>query len=40
LPAIKTYNDAVQEYEDSRSSLLRRPAADLFDFESRRKLVG
>jgi hypothetical protein len=40
LPAIKTYNDAVQEYEDSRGSLLRRPAADLFGFESRRKLVG
>jgi hypothetical protein len=40
LPAIKTYNDAVQEYEDTRTSLLRRPAADLFGFESRRKLFG
>jgi hypothetical protein len=40
LSAIKTYNDAVQDYEDIRNSPLRRPAADLFGFESRRELAG
>jgi hypothetical protein len=38
-PVIETYNDAVEEYEDTRTSLLRRPAADLFGFDSRRQLA-
>jgi hypothetical protein len=39
LPAIKRYNDAVDEYEDTRNSLLRRPMIDLFGYESRPQLV-
>jgi hypothetical protein len=38
LPAIKTYNDAVEEYEGSRKSFLRRPIADLFGYDSRPQL--
>jgi hypothetical protein len=39
LPAIKTYNDATEAYEDTRTSLLRRPAADLFGYDSRPQLA-
>jgi hypothetical protein len=39
LPAVKTYNAAVQEYEDTRNGLLRRPAVDLFGYESRPQLL-
>jgi hypothetical protein len=39
LPAIKVYNDATQEYEDTRNSFLRRPIADLFGYDPRPQLV-
>jgi hypothetical protein len=38
-PPVKTYNDAAQEYEDTRNSFLRRPVAGLFGFESRPQLL-
>jgi hypothetical protein len=38
LPVVKTYNDAAQEYEDTRNSFLRRPVADLFGYDSRPQL--
>jgi hypothetical protein len=38
-PAIKTYNDAVQDYEDTRTSFVRRPTADLFGYDSRAQLL-
>jgi hypothetical protein len=39
LPAVKKYNDAAQEYEDTRNSFLRRPVAGLFGYESRPQLL-
>jgi hypothetical protein len=36
---VKTYNDAVQAYEDARTSFIRRPFADLFGYASRPQLV-
>jgi hypothetical protein len=38
-PAIKTYNDASRDYEDTRTSPLRRPVTDLFGYESRPQLL-
>jgi hypothetical protein len=38
-PAVKTYNDAAQEYEDTRNSTLRRPVAALFGYDSRPQLM-
>jgi hypothetical protein len=35
---VKTYNDAVQAYEDARTSFIRRPIADLFGYDSRPQL--
>jgi HAMP domain-containing protein len=39
LPAVKTYNDAAEQYEDTRNSFLRRPVASLFDYEARPQLL-
>ena len=39
LAAIKSYNDAAQEYEDTRNGLLRRPVAGVFGYESRPQLL-
>jgi hypothetical protein len=36
---IQAYNDAVQEYEDTRTSFVRRPIADLFGYDSRPQLT-
>ena len=38
-PAVKTYNDAAQAYEDTRNSTLRRPVAALFGYDSRPQLL-
>jgi len=38
-PAIKTYNDAVQDYEDTRTSFVRRPIADPLGYDSRPQLL-
>jgi hypothetical protein len=38
-PAVTTYNDAAQEYENTRNSVFRRAAADLFGFDSRPQLL-
>jgi hypothetical protein len=37
--AVKTYNDSVREYEDTRNGLLRRPVAAAFGYESRPQLL-
>jgi hypothetical protein len=39
VPAVKTYNDAAKEYEDTRESFVRRPIADLFGYDSRPQLT-
>jgi hypothetical protein len=38
LPAVKSYNDAAQEYENARNGVLRRPVAKLFGYDSRPQL--
>jgi hypothetical protein len=38
-PPATAYNDAAREYEDERNSFLRRPAADLFGYDSRQQLL-
>jgi hypothetical protein len=38
-PAVTTYNDAAQNYEDTRNSVIRRAAADLFGYDSRPQLL-
>jgi hypothetical protein len=38
-PAATAYNAAAREYEDERNSFLRRPAADLFGYDSRPQLL-
>jgi hypothetical protein len=39
LPAIKTYNDAVRDYEDERNGVLRSPVASMFGYDSRPQLL-
>jgi hypothetical protein len=39
LPAVQTYNDATEEYEDARTSFLRRPVASVFSYEARPQLL-
>jgi len=35
----QAYNDAVQDYEDTRTSFVRRPVADLFGYDPRPQLL-
>jgi hypothetical protein len=39
LPAIKTYNNAVRDYEDERNGVLRSPVASVFGYDSRPQLL-
>jgi hypothetical protein len=39
LPAIKTYNDAVRDYEDERNGVLRSPVASVFGYDARPQLL-
>jgi hypothetical protein len=38
-PAVKTYNDAVRDYEDERNGVLRSPVASVFGYDSRPQLL-
>jgi hypothetical protein len=39
LPTVKTYNDAVRDYEDERNGVLRSPVASVFGYDSRSQLL-
>jgi hypothetical protein len=39
LPPVKTYNDAVRDYQDERNGFLRSPVASVLGYDSRPQLL-